>query len=87
MIGTMQNARGPAVQEDAPDVSGRDRAVLAVAVAALVVLSLAPSLALKVTEPSSRAVITPPRLLWESEQKADGNRRPVTEVFDPGVIR
>lgn len=87
MIGAMQNARGAAVEEDAPDVHGRDRAVLAVSVAAIVALALAPSVALRISETSTQSAITPPRLLWESEQKADGANRAPNEVFDPGVIR
>lgn len=87
MIGTMQNARGSAVAEDAPDVAGRDRAVLVVAVLGLIGLSLIPSAPLRVTETSSREAISAPRLLWESEQKAAGVQRSPNETFDPGVIK
>jgi NADH-quinone oxidoreductase subunit M len=80
LIGTMQNARGSAVPEDAPEMRRFDAAVLGTAIGALAMLSLAPQLGLGPSETATRAVITPARAIYNSEHREAANLRRVIDV-------
>lgn len=71
MIGAMQNSRGAAVPEDAPDIGKLEGGLLALCIAALAVLALAPQLGLHPSEAATRNAIYPSRALYDSEKKAD----------------
>ncbi len=70
MIGALQNSRGPAIAEDAPEIGRTEASLLGLCVAVLAVLSLVPQLALRPSEEASRVAIEAPRALHLSEQKA-----------------
>jgi NADH-quinone oxidoreductase subunit M len=71
MITIMQNRQGPAVDDDAPDLGRRDGLMLGVTIAALLVLSLVPQLALKPSDTASRTAVEPARALFDSQRKAE----------------
>jgi NADH-quinone oxidoreductase subunit M len=71
MIGAMQNARGAAVPEDAPEIGRLEASLLGLCVGALVVVALVPQLGLKPSEGWARSAVYPPRALYESQKKAD----------------
>ncbi len=82
-IGTMQNARGPAVPTLEPGAAPKlevrrfDGSVLALGIVALAVLSLVPQLALRQSETAARSAVETPRALYESERRGE---RPFGEV-------
>ncbi len=80
MIGALQNSRGSAVPEDAPEIGRTEASLLGLSVAVLTVLSLVPQLALRPSEEASRVAIEAPRALYLSEQKA---QRAADEVPEP----
>lgn len=67
-IGAMQNSRGAAVPEDAPEVSRFDATVLGTAVGALALLALVPQIGLKPGEGAARTAVAPARALLDSER-------------------
>ncbi|MEH3052400.1 MAG: NADH-quinone oxidoreductase subunit M [Patulibacter minatonensis] len=82
MIGAMQNARGAAVPEDAPEIGKFEASLLGICVGALVLVSLVPQLGLRPSEVHSRAVIFPARSLYESQKKADRESNAATQAPD-----
>ncbi len=74
MIGALQNARGAAVPEDAPEVGRFDATVLGTAVGALVFLALVPQIGLNPGETAARQAVASPRAVYESERIAAGDR-------------
>ncbi|MBJ7471104.1 MAG: hypothetical protein JHD16_07370, partial [Solirubrobacteraceae bacterium] len=85
MIGALQNARGSAVPEDAPEVGRFDASVLGLAVAALAFLSLVPQIGLNPSESAARSAVAPARALFESERLANG--QPETPSTDQEILR
>lgn len=71
MITIMQNRQGSSVPDDAPDLGRRDGVMLGVTIAALLVLSLVPQLALKPSDTATRSAVEPARALFDSQRKAD----------------
>lgn len=84
MIGAMQNARGAAVPEEAPEIGRLEASLLGLCVGALVVVALVPQLGLKPSEEWARSAVYPPRALYESQKKADADTdaAAVKEQFD-----
>jgi NADH-quinone oxidoreductase subunit M len=73
MIGALQNSRGEAIAEDAPELSRFDGVALGVSIGALVMLSLAPQLVLRGSETSARTAVSPARALYDSEHKSSAS--------------
>lgn len=69
-IGAMQNHRGDAIPEDAPELKRFDAIALGVSIGALALVSLVPQLVLKTGETATRTAVSPARALHESEQRA-----------------
>jgi NADH-quinone oxidoreductase subunit M len=78
MIGALQNARGAAISEDAPEIDRFDASVLGLAVGALVLVALVPQLGLKSSETAGRAAVGPARALYDSEHKSTTEAGDVT---------
>lgn len=85
MIGALQNTRGAAVPEDAPEIGRTEASLLGLCVAALVVLSLVPQLALRPSEEASRVAIEAPRALYLSQQKAENAPADDAEGAEPSA--
>ncbi len=85
MIGALQNARGAAVPEDAPEIGRFDAAVLGTAVGALVLLALVPQLGLNPGEAAARQAVGSPRAVYESERIASGAQP--TNATDADILR
>lgn len=83
MIGVLQNARGAAVPEDAPEVGKFDAAVLGIAVGALVLIALVPQLGLHPSESASRLAVGPAQALYDSEHPT--HRAPAASASSPGI--
>lgn len=81
-IGAMQNSRGAAVPEDAPEIGRFDATVLGTAVGALALLALVPQIGLNPGEGAARTAVAPARALYESEriEKTGGEAAPTTEA-------
>lgn len=85
MIGALQNSRGAAIPEDAPEVSRFDATVLGTAVGALVFISLVPQIGLNPGETAARNAVGPPRAVYESERIANGARP--TKTTEADILR
>lgn len=70
-IGAMQNVRGAAIADEAPEIGRLEASLLGICVGALVLVALVPQLGLKPSELSTRTAVYPPRALYESQKKAD----------------
>lgn len=91
MIGMMQNQPGSAVGEldDAAgerrlDVSGGDRAVLAISIAALAMLSLVPQAALHHSKAAARMAVETPRGIYETRNATPAD--PVKEAIGDSLV-
>ncbi len=71
MIGALQNLRGAAIAEDAPEIGKLEASLLGLCIAALAVVALVPQLGLRPSEEWSRNAVYPPRAIYESQKKAD----------------
>ncbi len=71
MIGSLQNDKGDAIPEDAPELRRFDATALGVAIGALVLVSLVPQLVLRTSDTAARTAVSPARALYESEQRAE----------------
>ena len=70
-IGAMQNSKGDAIPDEAPEVGRFDATVLGFAVGALVLVALVPQLALRPGESATRSAVSPARALHESRERAE----------------
>ncbi|MDO9356525.1 MAG: NADH-quinone oxidoreductase subunit M [Solirubrobacteraceae bacterium] len=85
MIGALQNARGDAIDEDAPELGRFDGVALGVSIGALVLLSLVPQLVLRTSETAGRTAVSPARALYESEHRAGGTDESAAEAGQSGT--